>query len=114
MKTNRTDIIRDNRPTKCYNSSLLGYSSYTLRPGDLFCYEEKYTDGRSNWRHAKCHGRVKPINGDTWLILAQVMSINCQSTYERWVLPGEVQEIIPQEKADKNILAFYADQEGKI
>ena len=114
MKTSRTDITRDNRSTKCPNSSLLGHSSYTLRPGDLFCYEEKYTDGTSKRRHAKCRGRVKPANDGTWAILAQVMSINCQHTYERWVLPGEVMEIIPQERADKNILAFYAEQEGRI
>ncbi len=117
MKTCRKDIKRDNRETKCLKATLLGYSTYTLKPGDLFSYRESYTDGTSGTRFAKCHGRVRPLNKidptdkDQWLILAQAASDMLNFTYERWIDPEDVIEICPMDHASKDILNFFSDKE---
>lgn len=117
MKTSRSDIKRDRRQTICPNSSTLGYSGRKLRYGDLFVYREHYIVGGSGLRLAKCHGRVMPLGkideSDKlqWFILAQAASNNMQFTYERWVEPEDVEEVLPGRHANKHILAFFEEGE---
>lgn len=111
MKTSRTDIDRDKRQTICKDSSILGYSSVVLRCGDLFVYREDYTNGTSQYRLAKCHGRIKGQNESKWQILAQAASTSMQYTYERWIDPGDVTETIPQAHVNEHIAAFFIERE---
>jgi hypothetical protein len=107
METHRKDVKRNRRQTICPNSSWLGYSSSKLKYGDLFMYYEYYEDKTTGTRIGKCHGRIKPIAENKSYILSQSISTNLQFSYERWVDPKDVIEIIPKEKANKNILAFF-------
>lgn len=47
MKTSRKDVTRNKRQVKCFNSTLIGYSTYTLKYGDLFLYKEYLAGGRN-------------------------------------------------------------------
>jgi len=120
MKTMRKDVKRDNRTSKCLGSSLLGHSTYLLKPMDLFVYEEHYTDKTTGQRLAKCHGRIRPLRkiDETdvikWYILAQSAADDMQFTYERWVPVEDVVQIIPCKKANTHIKNFFTDHEFRL
>ena len=119
MKTRRNDVITNRRQSLCFNSISTGYSTYKLRKGDLFLYTEHYSDGTTCPRLGKCHGQIRPIEyleEDTrpykdYYILTQTASSNTQFSYERWIDPNDVVEIIPAAHANKHILAFFEDTE---
>lgn len=112
FKTARTDIDRNQQKTICPNSSMLGYSTRKLRCGDLFLYTKRYTRGATGTRLAKCHGRVKPYDADDkWMILAQTASDNMQFTYERWVEPEDVIEIVTKDRTNIHVMRFFEEKE---
>lgn len=118
MKTSRKDITRDKRQSKCLNSTLLGFSSYTLKYGDFFIYEESYTDGTKQKRFAKCHGRVKPEKSlgnepVQYYILAQVISFDLRYDMERWIEPKDVIETVPAERMNDHVKKLFIELEEK-
>jgi len=110
MKTSRMDIEKNKRQIKCFNSTSIGYSTYILTYNDLFSYKETYEDGTFTYRLACCKGQVKPANGKEWLILCQASNDMKTFTYERWVKPCNVVEILPKENANQNILKFFDER----
>lgn len=108
MKTSRTDIKRDKRIVKCFNSSLLGYSTYTLKAGDVFLFRYK---GDIEHHIARSHGRAKPLNCNKYHILAQQLSDNLQFSYERWIDPEDVIEIIPAQHVEPLLLEMFKKYE---
>lgn len=117
MKTARTDVERDKRQISCPNSSFLGFSSTTLRFGDFFIYRTQYSrhsEIEYKGSFARCHGRVKSTISGPYYILAQVASTNMTFTFERWVTPEQVIEIIPTNHANKHILKFFEETEEYI
>ena len=113
METGRTDVSRDGRQTKCLNSSLIGYSRYMLRKGDLFLYREHYQEGLKGYRLARCHGRVKGRMDFTYKILAQAADHTMQYCYERWVDAEDVIQIVPEANCDLNTMGFFDAQLNK-
>lgn len=117
MKTSRQDIEKNKRKIFCENSTLIGYSSHTLKYGDLFLYWEYCTDGTKGKRLAKCHGQVRPLNKiDStdklqWFILTQAADHTMKFSYERWIEPKDVIEVIPKDRANKHILIFFEETE---
>lgn len=116
MKTSRKDVKIDKRDMPVFNSTSLGYSRATLKKGDHFIYKERYTDGTHGFRLAKSHGRVKPVvslenEPVKWYILAQAASDGMTFTYERWIEPDNVTEVIPKDRVNSNIEAFFVEKE---
>lgn len=120
MKTSRQDVTKNKKQTLCRNSTLLGYSTNVLRTGDLFVYNEpRYTAGKPKSLTVfpilgRCHGQIKPKKAlgkekIQWYILAQVADKSMTTTFERWIEPKDVTEIIPQIYANKHILDFFED-----
>ncbi len=112
MKTSRSDVKRDNKDTKCFEATLLGHSTYTLRKGDFFRYKED----RTFTRLARCHGRVKPLNvagkeKKIWFVLAQAVDDMLTFTYELWIDPKDIMEVVPIEHADENIIEFFSGRD---
>jgi len=102
--TSRKDIKRDKHPVRCLNSTVIGFSCYTLNYGDFFVWKD-IENGR--YLFCRCHGRVKPSGDATYLILAQVMNNSHQYTMERWVRQEEVVETVPFHRANAHTVALF-------
>ena len=115
MKTSRTDVERNKQQTRCPNSSISGHSRTKLRFGDLFVYRRKVSHCGAKPIPkdflARCHGRVKPPQSGPWYILAQVANSAMTFSYERWIEPEEVIEIIPAAHTNPHILKFFEETE---
>ena len=108
MKTARTDVKVIKRKITVPNSSWLGFSSSTLRPGDLFTYQ----DG-NQVRTGKMHGVINTLRfPKVKLVLAQVLFNNLQFSGERWIDPKDVIETIPSERVSKHLKAYFLELEG--
>ena len=117
MKTSRKDVERNKKQVNCPESSYIGYSSTKLRHGDCFLYIENTTTGTFHYRLAKCHGQIKPLANlekddptPQWYILAQSADWTMRYTYERWIDPKDVTEIIPKDRINEHIERFFEDR----
>lgn len=105
LKMSRKDVEVDQREVRVPNSSWLGFSSGTLRPGDFFVFMN-YT----RQTLARMHYRVKKeslglCNGH---IVAQIARNSCLSNHcEGWVNPMDVLETIPADRVEPEILALF-------
>ena len=115
MKTMRKDVERNKQQTKCFNSTLIGFSTYKLKYGDMFVY--KYPNDET-LHVAKCHGRIRatfPLNPDRkdgqWHILAQTLSNNMQFSMERWIEPECVIETIPKDRINPHLAELFLEYE---
>ena len=105
LKMSRKDVEVDQCHVHVPNSSWLGFSKGTLRPGDFFVYLEHTTRrlGRMHYRIAQESQRL--CDG---FIVAQVAINSCLSNHcERWVSPMDVLETIPADRVEPEILALF-------
>ena len=107
MLTIRSDIQRDSKRIMCKNSSLQGYSSIWLYPGDFFLY--KIDDCLPYF--ARCHGRIRENTSKRWKVLAQVINDTHRFTMERWILPTDIIETSPKDKSDPYLIALFQSLE---
>lgn len=110
MNPTRKDVeLRRKKYTRCQNSSWLGYSSGTLKPGDFFVYHEP---GTGHPVFARCHGQINTLAEPLrkW-IFAQVMFPRHTFTGERWVNPEWVTETVPKERVSSHLLALFEELE---
>lgn len=116
MKPGRKDVLQDGKTSICRKSTLIGYSTNKLKPGDMFIFKHPEHD---QFYYGKSFGRIKGtddgrIKGtdDKWMILTQTLSENLQFSYERWIDPDHVIEIIPACRINKHLNDMFLQHEG--
>jgi hypothetical protein len=114
METSRKDVDRNKKQVLIPELDILGYSSNILKYGDFFVFSEKSITGSLFYTLAKSHGQIKPhskLEKDDpipeWYILAQCCNSLMTSTYERWIKPEQVVEMIPAIHVNPFIRKFF-------
>lgn len=117
MFPTRTDVKRSNRIITVRNSSFMGYSTNLLHKGDMFRFKTTMLDGSIIYQNALSHGLIKPLfkidenDRIQWYILAQVISDNMRFTYERWIAPEDVVEVIPADRVNPYLKTYFENAE---